>query len=161
MDQCLDICSSNPLSSKVAKWLTIYYTCTIPPHSVEALQLTIKMFIGLLSNNKRGCAEWLFHLFGSYISLPLVQERAPDNLSSQVDLATWKMMLRLFPNINREVTIQFFMKVGAATTLHAQYTMSRLGLTLDDIEHFCHEHSSETKPEALRWIQAQRLLQID
>ncbi|KAH3723040.1 hypothetical protein Pelo_18255 [Pelomyxa schiedti] len=157
MDKCLDICSSNPLSSKVAKCLTIYYTCTIP-HSVKALQLTIKMFIGLLSNNKRGCAEWLFHLFGSYISLPL--ERAPDDLSSQVDLATWKMMLRLFPNINREVTIQFFMKVGAATALHAQYTMSRLGLTLDDIAHFCHEHS-ETTPEALRWIQAQRLLQID
>ncbi|KAH3764009.1 hypothetical protein Pelo_4132 [Pelomyxa schiedti] len=160
--QCLDLCSSNPLSSKVAKWLTMYYCTGSVDVDEKSLKPTIiKMFIGLISNNMRGCAEWFFNLFGGDVTLPLVVEGAADQLGSQVDLATWKMMLRLFPDINREVTIQFFRKIAAATPLHAQFTMSRLGLTLDDIEQFCNECEDDDDydpsiPVTLRWVEHKR-----
>ncbi|KAH3714489.1 hypothetical protein Pelo_19001 [Pelomyxa schiedti] len=92
------------------------------------------LFLCMLSLNKRGCAEWLFHKLK--FTLPDVRGRL---LGSSVDIATWKLILRLFPDITRDVAIKYFMYIIASTPLHAQFTINNtnLGITLDDIKDFC------------------------
>ncbi|KAH3731960.1 hypothetical protein Pelo_17204 [Pelomyxa schiedti] len=50
-----------------------------------------------------------------------------------------KLILKLFPNITRDVAIMHFMYIIASTPLHAQFTANNtnLGITLDDIKDFC------------------------
>ncbi|KAH3723318.1 hypothetical protein Pelo_17976 [Pelomyxa schiedti] len=132
MEECLNFLSYNQHSSKFAKWLTMY-TCGTTQGSVPTI---IRILIGLIAKNKRGCAEWLVNLFDPPLSLVLGE--AHQLVSHDISLATWKMMLRLFPDINREVTIQSFgfMKIVVATPLHARLTMDRLGLTVEDLDDF-------------------------
>ncbi|KAH3744668.1 hypothetical protein Pelo_13941 [Pelomyxa schiedti] len=57
-------------------------------------------------------------------------------LGDSVDLATWKLMFKLFPGITRAITKKHFMGIVVATPHHAQFTMNMVGITLADIEEY-------------------------
>ncbi|KAH3731497.1 hypothetical protein Pelo_17669 [Pelomyxa schiedti] len=99
----------------------------------------------MLGHNKRGCAEWLFHKLK--FTLPAVLSELENKrwLMAAVDIGTWKLILKLFPNITRDVAIMHFMYIIVSTPLHAQFTVNNinLGITLDDIKDFCNANKRD------------------
>ncbi|KAH3765365.1 hypothetical protein Pelo_2775 [Pelomyxa schiedti] len=131
----------DPYSSKVGKWL-VQQCCFSDPHA----ELTVKnfpsycgLFVASIRLNKRGFVKWLFNTFHFTLREVLYGMQGPE-LGSNVDLATWKLLLRLFPSeITRDVLITQpnLMLIATATPLHTDVTMSRVpGVTTDDIEQF-------------------------
>ncbi|KAH3744446.1 hypothetical protein Pelo_14149 [Pelomyxa schiedti] len=128
-------------SSKIAKWLLqfVYSTTEEPTVAIAARDIPIVygMFLGLISSNKRGCAEWIFKKFS--LTLPGVLEqfdRTP--IGHSVDLATWKLLLRLFPGITWGVLKErYFNAIVAASPLHVQFTMGKFHVTMQEMQELC------------------------
>ncbi|KAH3714286.1 hypothetical protein Pelo_19206 [Pelomyxa schiedti] len=90
----------------------------------------------MLTNNKRSCARWLFNRFKFTLPQFLSANEQILCFEQQVDFATWKLMLKLFPDITRDVVIHYFMRFVLSSPLHTQFTMDKLGVTQDDIDEF-------------------------
>ncbi|KAH3731498.1 hypothetical protein Pelo_17670 [Pelomyxa schiedti] len=136
--QCFDY--NHPRSTKITKWFV----------SSVCQQNLLPTFLWMLWQNKRGCAEWLFHKFKC--TLPAVCTFTPC-LVAPVDIETWKLILKLFPDITRDVAIKHFMRTIASTPLHAQFTIdnTNLGITLYDIKDFCNANQRDTTLSQTRW----------
>ncbi|KAH3765009.1 hypothetical protein Pelo_3099 [Pelomyxa schiedti] len=138
---CLSHCTLIPESSKIVKWLVKECTRNVSdPAAVTPKNFPdlTRMFAELIRWNKRGCVKWLFNRF----HFPEIPAEV-GNLHNDIDLATWKLLLRLFPDINRDVVTQHFMGVAIASPLHSQFSINALGVTLNDIAQFCQDSTSE------------------
>ncbi|KAH3722878.1 hypothetical protein Pelo_18416 [Pelomyxa schiedti] len=110
----------NPRSTKITKWF-VSSVCTITRGRASACSdksheytdhSLVPAFLWMLSQNKRGCAEWLFHKLK--LTLPAVISELENRgrlLGASVDIATWKLILKLFPDITRDVAIKYFMQI--------------------------------------------------
>ncbi|KAH3731962.1 hypothetical protein Pelo_17206 [Pelomyxa schiedti] len=136
--QCFDY--NLPRSTKITKW---FVSSVCQPHAEQESHdnngLLVPTFLWMLGHNKRGCAEWLFHKLKFTLPDVISEQEKRVRLMAQVDIETWKLILKLFPNITRDVAIKHFMHTIASTPLHAQFTIdnTNLGITLDDIKDFC------------------------
>ncbi|KAH3762016.1 hypothetical protein Pelo_6143 [Pelomyxa schiedti] len=137
---CMSHCSLQPECSEIVKWLVKECTRNIsdPPVIIaenSGCPSTASMFAKMIRDNKRGCLQWLFNRF--HITLPDVLGK----LGNGADLATWKLLLRLLPEITREVATQHFMHIVTASPLHSQFSINRLGVTLNDIQSCDYDNS--------------------
>ncbi|KAH3758336.1 hypothetical protein Pelo_9862 [Pelomyxa schiedti] len=128
-----------PYSSKVGKWL-VQQCCFSDPHAevtVKNFPSSCRLFVESIRLNKRGFVKWLSNTFHFTLNEVLYEMQGCE-LGTEVDLATWKLLLRLFPSeITRDVLITHpnLMMVATATPLHTDVTMNRVpGVTTDDIE---------------------------
>ncbi|KAH3731674.1 hypothetical protein Pelo_17493 [Pelomyxa schiedti] len=127
--------------SKSIKWLiSEFIQRSRKQTAVKVRKPLHRMFAACIHMNKRGCAQWLFHRF--HITLPEVLEEVNSDdyhfpLAGTVDLCTWKLILQLFPAIDKNVTMAHFMRIVAASPLHGWFTINKLGVTLDEILRFC------------------------
>ncbi|KAH3714104.1 hypothetical protein Pelo_19388 [Pelomyxa schiedti] len=153
MANCLcDVHQSH--SSKIVKWLVTEYTRNISDPTVMTAKKNsgkmARLFAALIRLNKRGCLEWLFDRFHFTLPEVLVEvQAAKEHLGLKVDFATWKLLVRLFPEINRDDVTEHFMDVVTASPLHSQFSINRLGVTLDDIDQFCQESACENEDDEL------------
>ncbi|KAH3714599.1 hypothetical protein Pelo_18891 [Pelomyxa schiedti] len=105
----------------------------------------------LIFNNKREAVQWLLNR--DRIPLHYVLSHL-DNPScgGYVYLATWKVVLEMIPGITGDLIRQgHCVKVALKTPLHAQFTMSKLCLTHDDVERLCN-NSEYSLPEIVDWL---------
>ncbi|KAH3714241.1 hypothetical protein Pelo_19251 [Pelomyxa schiedti] len=106
---------------------------------------------GLIFNNKRSAAQWLFNRFRFSLDAVLALFDNPPH-RAYVFLATWKMVLGMFPGITGDVIRQeHCVEMALKTPLHAQFTMSKLGLTVDDVEALCNNGKSSLR-ETADWL---------
>ncbi|KAH3767564.1 hypothetical protein Pelo_551 [Pelomyxa schiedti] len=148
LQQCMDY--YYPYSSKVGKWL-VRECCFSDPHAevtVKNFPSSCGLFFASIQVNKRGFVKWLFNTF-HFTFDEVLSELKTRELGNDVDLATWKLLMRLFPSeITRDVLITHpnLMMVATATPLHAEFTLKRVpGVTIDDIKQCSSDH-------ALRWM---------
>ncbi|KAH3767731.1 hypothetical protein Pelo_397 [Pelomyxa schiedti] len=150
--QCFDY--NHPRSTKITKW---FVSSVCLPHMGEESHdnngLLVSTFLWILCQNKRGCAEWLFHKLKFTLHDVISEQEKRGRLMASVDIETWKSMLKIFPDITRDVAIKHFMRTIASTPLHAQFTIdnTNLGITLDDIKDFCNANKRDNTLSQTRW----------
>ncbi|KAH3756899.1 hypothetical protein Pelo_11302 [Pelomyxa schiedti] len=142
-------------SGKIAKWLVSSLAqngnepSALPSRKPPNLA---RIFVELLGKNKRGSAKWLFNKFHITLADVIVETKKPKaTLSATVDLATWKLMLRLFPEITGNVARIHFIEIIAGSPLHAQFTSEKLGVSLNEIAQWCRD-SGYSYSDTLWWI---------
>ncbi|KAH3744575.1 hypothetical protein Pelo_14028 [Pelomyxa schiedti] len=118
-------------SSKVVKWLVSEFDI-----NSSNLEDAASLFVGLIENNKRGCALWVWHKF--QISLTSVlstiefsigpREKAPARLADQ-----WREVLSLFrpADISRPM-LRILWPLVNGTTVCSSYTLGQFLLTVAD-----------------------------
>ncbi|KAH3744185.1 hypothetical protein Pelo_14418 [Pelomyxa schiedti] len=86
----------------------------------------------LIESNKKGCAEWLIHKFHVTLTevLPILED------SSLQQVGTWKMLLRVFPEITGSLALTSgnLRSFVVASHLHINVSKKILGLTDTDID---------------------------
>ncbi|KAH3766719.1 hypothetical protein Pelo_1384 [Pelomyxa schiedti] len=106
-----------------------------PTLAIQVLPSILAIFVDMISRNKRGSAEWLFNKFSITLrDFVVASEKRSTPLGTNVDLATWKHMLKLFPDLGKGDALHHFIGVLSASPLHAQFTMHALGVTLAEIQ---------------------------
>ncbi|KAH3763145.1 hypothetical protein Pelo_5000 [Pelomyxa schiedti] len=142
-------------SSKAVKWLIESFNLTRDQVTHNRNELLFE----LISNSKANCAEWLIRKF--HITLQEVLFMAKRRLLSDyegftifewsnVDVRTWRMLLRQFPGLTAAIVTgnDNLMTVAVASPRNIELSVSRLGLALDvavDLHQaLCHESASET-----------------
>ncbi|KAH3762306.1 hypothetical protein Pelo_5853 [Pelomyxa schiedti] len=142
LESALQEYSAFPLgSSKIVKLLisSLFLggsRATPQNRSASTPQVIHAVLFHMLTNNKRSCVRWLFNRFKFTLPQFLSANERFVNFVQQVDFATWKLMLKLFQDITRDVVIHNFMGFVVASPLHTQFSMDKLGITQDDIEEF-------------------------
>ncbi|KAH3764035.1 hypothetical protein Pelo_4101 [Pelomyxa schiedti] len=129
-------------SSKVGKWLVrectkLCFSDPLAAVTVKNFPSACRLFVDSIRINKRGFTKWLFNTFHvtlKEVLFELCRDQAPLR---GVDLATWKLLLRLFPSeINWEllITNPHLLAIARATPLHVALTIERVpGVTVGDI----------------------------
>ncbi|KAH3766723.1 hypothetical protein Pelo_1388 [Pelomyxa schiedti] len=139
-EQLLAQCSNSAdASSKVVKWLCSRVlrpsSSDEPALVTRALPSIYAIFVDMLSRNKRSCVEWLSKKF--HLELPNVIAANQKRSSRLVDVATWKLMLKIFPDLDRDVAVIHFLDVVSASPQHSQLTIDKLGVTQEEILFYC------------------------
>ncbi|KAH3756354.1 hypothetical protein Pelo_11849 [Pelomyxa schiedti] len=122
--------SSSVRSGKVVKWL-------IQRFHLDEEQVTKNnnQLLGeLITYNKKSCAEWLinkFHVTLHQIGI-MTDPIYPQTIRSQV--GTWKMLMRLFPEMTASFAKEHMMKFVVASDLHVKASKKMLGITDTDVE---------------------------
>ncbi|KAH3745675.1 hypothetical protein Pelo_12362 [Pelomyxa schiedti] len=131
-------------SGKVVKYLINRFHLNV--EQVKACENTL--LLELLYGQKTNCAEWLIRKF--HITLDeicSVVKRFPwFHPENSMSLSTWKMLLRVFPDITAEFLKEHLMKFAMASPLHIQVTVRTVeGLTMADMV-------PDTPHEGTRWL---------
>ncbi|KAH3731731.1 hypothetical protein Pelo_17439 [Pelomyxa schiedti] len=116
-------------SGKVVKWLIQHFHL-----NAEQVKSNNNHLLGeLISSNKPGCAEWLIHTF--HVTLSEVVTMVPQTIKTGVciNVATWRMLLRVFPEITGPFAMQHFESFVCFSPLHVMVSIKMLGLTLEEI----------------------------
>ncbi|KAH3722682.1 hypothetical protein Pelo_18612 [Pelomyxa schiedti] len=123
-----------PKSSRTVKWLITHYNLN---HHDVSLNDNMLLY-GLITSNRRSCAEWLITNFGiSMDEMIGMMYRCKPVSHSSSDFNTWKMILRLYPTITRSVVLENFMVLATRSPLCAELTMRKCSLSFDQISTFC------------------------
>ncbi|KAH3763222.1 hypothetical protein Pelo_4940 [Pelomyxa schiedti] len=134
-------------SSKVVKWLITHF-------QLERDHITLNnnaLLLNLLSHHHSSCAEWLINMFRITF-----EEVLSLNITafSEADLATWQMMLRVFPQITAPTIKQKLMCLVCQSPVTAQYTMRMFPeITTADVVEFWSTQSPYSVPLFVRlWL---------
>ncbi|KAH3766930.1 hypothetical protein Pelo_1200 [Pelomyxa schiedti] len=121
----------SPQSGKVVKWFVQQF------HLDESEHVTIdNLLIQLMASNKRSCLEWLIRKF--HVTLTqfgrIYESRATLFTSIWTSIDTWKMLMRVFPEMTASFAMEHLREVVTATPLHIQASKKSLGVMQVDDE---------------------------
>ncbi|KAH3759874.1 hypothetical protein Pelo_8312 [Pelomyxa schiedti] len=124
-------------SGKAAKWLIQHF------HVNESqVKMSNNHLLGvLMANSKKKCAEWLIQEFHVTLEEIGTMGDTYGYLTGRADVGTWKMMLRVFPEIDGSFAIRHLRELAGASPLHQHVSMEALGITKADI----------TMPDSTLW----------
>ncbi|KAH3714544.1 hypothetical protein Pelo_18946 [Pelomyxa schiedti] len=122
-------------SSKVIKWLIEKYNLTADHIKGN----NIAVLCRLLSLSKTGCAEWLikkFHITWDEVATVYWDPRF-------IKLSTWRMLMRIFPELTTDYIREHYMSAFTATPLNISYAIQVLGITEAEIVDYCRRRKAE------------------
>ncbi|KAH3731641.1 hypothetical protein Pelo_17525 [Pelomyxa schiedti] len=125
MERIVDTFSAceSPQSGKVVNWFVQQF------HLDESEKVTIdNLLIELMASNKRSCVEWLIRKF--HVTLTQFG-RIYDGreFNPKISIETWKMLMRVFPEMTASFAMEHFREAVTLTPLHIQASMKSLGIT--------------------------------
>ncbi|KAH3766929.1 hypothetical protein Pelo_1199 [Pelomyxa schiedti] len=118
----------SPQSGKVVKWFVQQF------HLDESEHVTIdNLLIQLMASNKRSCLEWFIRKFHVTLTqFGRIYDGREFNTRTSID--TWKMLMRVFPEMTASFAMEHLGEVVTATPLHIQASKKSLGITQADEE---------------------------
>ncbi|KAH3757714.1 hypothetical protein Pelo_10499 [Pelomyxa schiedti] len=147
-------CLKNPIgvqSAKTVRWLITHFRLDREDITQDNNCLLFRM----LSWRQKTCAEWLITNFHITLEEVLSFTWEPSNDLVEMDLSTWKMILRMFPGITAPMIKEKFLFLVCQSPVIAQYTMKLFPeVTLADLVGFCAGYSRyDFPPTTCCWLQ--------
>ncbi|KAH3742597.1 hypothetical protein Pelo_15998 [Pelomyxa schiedti] len=122
-------------SGKAVKWLIQQLNMTEQDVKLSDNYLLFT----LIHTGKKKCAEWLITQFNITLSevAKMVDSRCKViEPEMRTNLGTWKMLLRVYPEMTADLVRQHFMAIATVTPLHIETTMKLLGVTVQDVAEY-------------------------
>ncbi|KAH3723049.1 hypothetical protein Pelo_18248 [Pelomyxa schiedti] len=132
VSKCLST-ATGPVSSKGLKWL-------ITEFQLQREHITAdnnKILFNLISWGQECCAEWLINKFNITFDEVLRLSWGPPSFLLGFDLATWQMIVEVFPGITAAIIKEKFPKPACHSPVISQFTLRHFpDVTMADITNF-------------------------
>ncbi|KAH3742771.1 hypothetical protein Pelo_15834 [Pelomyxa schiedti] len=124
-----------PFTSKSIKWAITQFHL----EDTHIKRNYNSLLYSLILHKKANCAEWLIDHFGiaphEVIDMFVFWNNHRERLDFDIDLQTWKMIVRRFPSLDVDVIRGHLMPIAAHSPSIALFTMNNFGITVDEIRH--------------------------